>query len=318
MPSFVAGGIVILILMFAAQTYGQVGGETLAACVKRDGTMQMIGDGFRRTVCREGEKLVVWNIQGATGAQGPQGEAGSQGEQGPQGIAGTSIPCVRVDGNDVYFEGCNIHLTNGAGSTATKNGLGNLIIGYNEQSTGLFSRDGSHNLVVGPEHEYISYGGFTTGRQNQLVGANSTIVGGSENHAVGELSSITGGWRNSANGLMSWIGAGRYNSTTGVYASVSGGEGNNVIGNSSTISGGLRNKTTADYASVAGGNDNLASGGSAAVCGGVFNEARSGGSSVTGGNGNLSWGPHATVSGGLNRTATGTDDWIAGSLFEDN
>jgi len=36
-------------------------------------------------------------------------------------------------GNDIYFNGTNIHITSGSGATdAAINGLGNLIIGYNE------------------------------------------------------------------------------------------------------------------------------------------------------------------------------------------
>ena len=33
---------------------------------------------------------------------------------------------------DLYFVGCNVHIVNGRGFTATTNGLGNLIVGYNE------------------------------------------------------------------------------------------------------------------------------------------------------------------------------------------
>ena len=281
-------------VFFGSNTLTKAEEQIINVCVKKNGEMRMIMDEGRRDKCTRNEQLITWNVRGV---------AGPQGEQGPVGEGGTNIQCVRVDGSEVYFEGCNVHITKGAGSTDTKNGLGNLIIGYNESATGSFSRTGSHNLVIGPENDYRSYGGLVAGKQNQLNGANASIVGGSENQANGDLSSITGGWRNNAIGLMSWIGAGRYNSTQGVYSAVVGGEGNNVFGNSSSIGGGLVNQTTADYSSVAGGHLNTASGGSASVSGGEGNEARGGSSSV---------------SGGLNRLASDVYDWVAGNLLEDN
>jgi len=49
-----------------------------------------------------------------------------------------------------------------SGSGATEgmiNGLGNLIVGYNEDVGSNATRTGSHNLVVGIEHSYSSYAG---------------------------------------------------------------------------------------------------------------------------------------------------------------
>ena len=60
---------------------------------------------------------------------------------------------------DIVFQGCNVHVRNGKGSTQTKNSKGNLIIGYNEEGSSSKERDGSHNLVIGKQHEYTSYGG---------------------------------------------------------------------------------------------------------------------------------------------------------------
>ena len=37
------------------------------------------------------------------------------------------------DGNDIYIDGANLHVRDGSGDTdGTVNGLGNLIVGYNE------------------------------------------------------------------------------------------------------------------------------------------------------------------------------------------
>ncbi len=76
------------------------------------------------------------------------------------------------DGDDIYITGANLHIVNGTGETETKNGLGNLIVGYNEGRTGIIpnlppdDRTGSHMLVVGKENNYSSYGGIVVGVHN--------------------------------------------------------------------------------------------------------------------------------------------------------
>jgi len=78
------------------------------------------------------------------------------------------------DGTDLYFEGCNVHVVSGSGSTdaTPTNGLGNLFVGYNEPGTcpkeanGVCRRDGSHNLIIGTRHGYASYGGVVGGSAN--------------------------------------------------------------------------------------------------------------------------------------------------------
>ena len=54
------------------------------------------------------------------------------------------------------FSGVNVQVVNGAGTTDTTNGLGNLIVGYNATPAGLLDgmRDGSHNIIIGDGHEY--------------------------------------------------------------------------------------------------------------------------------------------------------------------
>ena len=90
------------------------------------------------------------------------------------------------NGNQVIITGANLHVRSGAGSTdANPNGLGNVIIGYDEERTGgssscslgeydnqtgcinnggtwaLNHKSGSHNLVVGKYHNYSRYGGWS-------------------------------------------------------------------------------------------------------------------------------------------------------------
>ena len=61
-------------------------------------------------------------------------------------------------GPHIIFTGVNLHIRSGhfSGNSYTQNGLGNLVLGYNEPSDSTFpaERDGSHNLVVGPNHRY--------------------------------------------------------------------------------------------------------------------------------------------------------------------
>ena len=88
---------------------------------------------------------------------------------------------VSGDGNDIYITGANLHVESGSGSTdGAVNGLGNVIIGYNE-TIGA----GSHNLVVGKSHDYASYGGIVAGLRNEISGAYSSVIGGEDNIASG-------------------------------------------------------------------------------------------------------------------------------------
>jgi hypothetical protein len=59
--------------------------------------------------------------------------------------------------NEVVITGANLRIVNGLGSTETTNGLGNLIVGYNEErGFGLDKRTGSHNVVVGRENNFCT------------------------------------------------------------------------------------------------------------------------------------------------------------------
>jgi hypothetical protein len=142
-------------------------------------------------------------------------------------------------GNEVTITGANLHIVNGLGSTDCTNkegnpipdcpnGLGNLIVGYNElrqedpDCPSLFgictdTRTGSHNVVVGKE-----------------------------NTASGPNSAVSGGRDNAADGVLSAVGGGRDNIASGYASSVSGGL-NNTAGGNPTVSGG--------HTAVSGGRD---------------------------------------------------------------
>jgi hypothetical protein len=190
-----------------------------------------------------------------------------------------------LKGPHVIFSGVNVHIRDGSGRTDdlpnSTNGLGNLIVGYNEMATFQEGRGGSHNLVVGPYHTYTSYGGFVAGAGNIVSGpwasvsggcantasgdSGSSVSGGAYNTAHGPYSSVSGGSNNTAKHYYSSVSGGSGNIATALYSSVSGGSGNSAgdpvtyQGSYSTVSGGSNNKTTGEYSVVSGGTDLTAS-----------------------------------------------------------
>jgi hypothetical protein len=135
--------------------------------------------------------------------------------------------------------------------TSELTGLGNLIIGYNEErrsntTTGLHDqRTGSHNLVIGRYHSFSSYGGLLAG-ENNTIGEGSDrpqyglgcVVMGYDNAVNGKFSAITGGERNFIDSSWAVISGGSFNEIEGSYASISGGRCNLAIGEWSSINGG--------------------------------------------------------------------------------
>jgi hypothetical protein len=220
------------------------------------------------------------------------------------------LAAVTVDPSnaEIVITRANLRIVNGLGTTETTNGLGNLIVGYNElrkdPTLPPNLRTGSHNVVVGKELNFSSFGGLVVGLINEISGTFASVSGGQQNTATGRFASISGGL---------------FNRASGAFASVSGGNDNTASGFTSSVSGGIGNTASGSFASsVCGGRINVASGEDAAVSGGFQNTASGFGSSVSGGEHNTAQGDFSSVSGGSNRSAPGTDNWIAGSLFADN
>src|SRR5262249_49290317 len=106
--------------------------------------------------------------------------------------------------NEVVITGANLRIVNGLGTTETTNGGGNLIVGYNESrqgnpdcsgSTGSFCTDthtGSHNVVVGQQNNFSSFGGLVVGEHNEISGTFASVSGGSSNIASGDSASVSG------------------------------------------------------------------------------------------------------------------------------
>lgn len=150
----------------------------------------------------------------------------------------------------VLFTGVNVQVVNGV-SQETPNGLGNLIVGYNNPrvagwvgcSDGQFvdmtacqtnghvwavnHKTGSHNLVVGDRNAYSQTGALLAGYNNMVNRNYGSITGGQENLAEGLGSTVSGGARNQAFANYSNV-SGGFNSGTGfaaTYSSVLGGNG---------------------------------------------------------------------------------------------
>jgi len=119
--------------------------------------------------------------------------------------------------NELTFSGINIHVVNGTGSTEGKvNGLGNLVVGYNEPRTGghVAEHTGSHNVIIGSMHNYSSFGGLVAGSTNTISGKYSSVSGGHWNTARGDYSSVSGGHLSSAKGKYSTVNGGLSSAAT--------------------------------------------------------------------------------------------------------
>ncbi len=120
--------------------------------------------------------------------------------------------------NTIKFSGVNVQIVNGSGTTfGTVDGLGNLIVGYNEIRLTGDDRTGSHNIVVGVYNNYSSYGGFIAGTQNTSSGPYASVSGGYGGTASGSYSSVSGGYNNTAIGTSSSVSGGFGRSVSGVY-----------------------------------------------------------------------------------------------------
>ena len=164
---------------------------------------------------------------------------------------------VTANGHELTLTG-NLHVVSGVGNTnSTPNGLGNVIIGYNEMRTGagaVNKRTGSHCLILGSQNNYSSYGGIVAGFGNTIGAGYANVTGGFNNTASATYSSVTGGYLGTASGTYSSVTGGYGNKAAGSYASNTGGRANVATGAWSSIEGGFGNTASATYASVGGGN----------------------------------------------------------------
>jgi hypothetical protein len=168
----------------------------------------------------------------------------------------------------VMFKGVNVQVVNGTGIETRLNGLGNLIIGYAD-NTGGGRRTGSHNLITGDNGSWTSYGGLLAGDFNQIHGPFDAIPGGRSSTASGFDSTVAGGAGNLASGFAASANGGISNISNGFYATTSGGSSNTARGEASSVSGGRNNTAFGNSASVSGGLNNAARGSNDSILGGA-------------------------------------------------
>ena len=149
----------------------------------------------------------------------------------------SQMQLVQIDGHWAYVfglpnQGVNVYIQNGSGNTVDEDdmGLGNLIIGYNEpRGAGANARTGSHNLIVGTNQNYTSYGGAVFGEYNSITAPFSTVLGGYQNIASGDVSSVVGGAQNEASELHATVVGGTRNTASGMASVALAGMGNEAI-----------------------------------------------------------------------------------------
>ena len=175
------------------------------------------------------------------------------------------------------ISGVNLQLVNGTTRTGQTNGVGNLMVGYND---GAGRQGGSHNIILGRFHAATSWGSLVAGEDNrstapsqllageanQASGKAATVAGGTLNTAAGQASTVAGGYNNIANGVFSAVLGGELNVADDQRSSVAGGYNNKADGEYSVVAGGIRN-VTGPYAQVTGGSDNSALGYGSAILG---------------------------------------------------
>jgi hypothetical protein len=164
---------------------------------------------------------------------------------GPKGLAQRVAALEQLlrhfsrEGNEVFITGANLHIVNGLGQTDCgseeepipdcSNGLGNRVVGYNESRVpagGEDIRAGSHNVVVGPQHNFCRFGGLVVGQFDDITGDFAAVSGGNGNTASGNWSSVSGGSANTASGEFASVNGGFANTAGGNNsAAVSGGAG---------------------------------------------------------------------------------------------
>lgn len=152
----------------------------------------------------------------------------------------------------IELSGVNLQIVSGSGATSgAVNGAGNVVIGYDENA-GKHAQSGSHDLILGEEQTFTSFGGIVAGQADTISGPFASVSGGFENVASGEGAWAGGGQRNAASGFDSSVSGGQLNEA-GFIASVSGGAQNHAARGSSWVGGGKENTANAQYATVFGG-----------------------------------------------------------------
>ncbi len=213
--------------------------------------------------------------EGKPGAEGKAGAEGKPGAEGKQGEAGSGMSAEElaqlkallphltliasgVDGKPtIRFSGVNVQIVNGEGKTATVNGEGNLVIGYDENPA-KHAQTGSHDLILGEQQTFTSYGGIDAGFNNAISAEFASILGGGENSATFREATVAGGFKNVAANENATVAGGYNNTASSKYATVTGGRANIATNEAALVSGGFKNSASGVFSSVFGGKEQTA------------------------------------------------------------
>lgn len=223
-----------------------------------------------------------------------------------------SMAATTINGRPaVTFNGVNVYVRNGMGSTAgTPNGTGNLIVGYDEARTTNSKKTGSHNLVLGYENNYESFGGIVAGRSNSITGETSSVLGGFMNQASGSRSVIIAGSNNAAEGQYSVVVAGSNNTASGTRSVVVSGYDNSAEHQDAVVVAGWNNTASGIRSAVVAGSNNEAGGSYAAILSGDSNSTSSIGAAVVAGLSNTASGSRSAIVSGAYNTASATNSSV--------
>lgn len=235
----------------------------LTGCATAPGASQEDFEALQAEVASLREQLEVANAKLAALPEDPASLATDEELASAVGNVASLVPLasyvsVSTDehGPRVVFSGVNVQIRDGSGSTESLSGLGNLIIGEHESSGA--SRTGAHNLIVGPYHEYTSWGGVLFGRNNTLQAENASVLGGHSNSVSVTEGVVVGGAESSAAGVGSVVIGGQYNSTIETASVVVGGSRNQTNGTGGVVLGGTDNDASAAWSVVLGNTNTTA------------------------------------------------------------
>ena len=292
----------------------------LHGCVSGKGVLTVVK--FTRA-CPRREASIKFGAQGPAGAKGATGPAGPAADQSEitslqsqvttltaeVGALQATLAGVTRSGNTLLFGGMNVQLESGVGSTTgVPNGLGNLIIGYDETPG---TQTGSGNLVLGTGQSFTSYGGIVAGNANTISSPFASVTGGQGNTASGRDASVSGGERNLASdpfativgGCANLAGTGAQPADGSGQCPFSAGEGGEAM------LGGDSNRTLGTFSIAAGGCNNVAGTGVTPVLTNTCND-NDGVQSVFGGTLNTASAAETSVSGGSGNTESTACDAI--------
>ena len=224
-PTFVIRTILIVLVITGLPCHGEEG-EICGCYGKRFGLFRIVDDPRE---CKRWEEPICWSGESV---EELRARIESLEETVSRLVA--LLEGVSREGNNIMLSRVNVRIVNGTGSTDGEvNGLGNLIVGYNERGDG----NGSHNMVIGMGHNYSSYGGLVAGNTNTISAPFATVTGGYSNRASDTHASVGGGVNNEASGSGASVGGGYSNRASGELSTISGGYSNKAPGGLDTVSG---------------------------------------------------------------------------------